>query len=127
MAVPIALRATVALTGRARTAALFSLVVVLTTLALTYSRGGLLVLVLMVGVLVAVGPDRLKLLAVGGMALLGAAPAVLCVLLLDDLRPTACRHPRAPAKACCLRSRWPAGSPSHSCSAGGCGGAVTCG
>ena len=86
MAVPIGLRAATTLTGRARTAALLSLVVVLTTLALTYSRGGLLVLVVMVGLLVAVGPDRLKLLATGAVALLGAAPAVVCVLLRDDLK-----------------------------------------
>ena len=86
MAVPIGLRATLTLAGRARTAALLSLVVVLTTLALTYSRGGLLALAVMVGLLVAVGPDRLKLLALTGVALLGAAPAVLCVLLLDDLK-----------------------------------------
>ncbi len=86
MAVPIGLRATVSLTGRARTAALLSLVVVLTTLALTYSRGGLLVAVAMVGLLVAMGPDRLRLLAVSAIALLGAAPAVLCVLALEDLR-----------------------------------------
>jgi hypothetical protein len=86
MAVPIGLRAVVTLTGRARTAALLSLVVVLATLALTYSRGGLLVLAVMVGLLVAVGPDRLRLLAVGGVALLGAAPAVVCVVLLDDLK-----------------------------------------
>jgi len=86
MAVPIGLRATVTLAGRGRTVALLSLVVVLTTLALTYSRGGLLVLVVMVGLLVGMGPDRLRLLAVGGVALLGAAPAVVCVLLLDDLK-----------------------------------------
>ena len=86
MAVPIGLRAAVTLAGRARAIALLSLVVLLTTLALTYSRGGLLVLVAMLGLLVAVGPDRLKLLAVGAVALLGAAPAVVCVLLLDDLR-----------------------------------------
>src|SRR5680860_1095467 len=86
MAVPIGLRAAVTLAGRARTAALLSLVVVLATLALTYSRGGLLVLAVMVGLIVAVGPDRLKLLAVGGVALLGAAPAVVCVVLLDDLK-----------------------------------------
>ena len=86
MAVPIGLRATVALSGRARTAALLSLVTVLTTLALSYSRGGLLVAVLMVGLLLAIGPDRLRLAAFGGVALLGAVPAVLCVLLLDDLK-----------------------------------------
>jgi len=86
MAVPLGLRASVTLAGRARTGALLSLVVVLTTLALTYSRGGLLVLVVMVGLVVALGPDRLRLLATGAVALLGAAPAVVCVLLLDDLK-----------------------------------------
>jgi hypothetical protein len=48
-------------------------------LYLTYSRGGLLSLVVAVGILVALSPDRLWLLATAAIGVLGALPAVLAV------------------------------------------------
>ena len=63
VAVPIAMRAVTELRYRllARTAAAMALIVLLTTLALTYSRGGLLVLVAAAWLMIGLGPERLRL------------------------------------------------------------------
>ena len=63
VAVPLAMRAVVELRYRpaARVAAAMALVLLLTTLALTYSRGGLIVLVAAAALTIALGPERLRL------------------------------------------------------------------
>ena len=100
MAVPIGLRATVALSGRARTAALFSLVTVAHhagphLLPRGPAGGGA-----DGGRGAGGGPRPAAAAAFGGVALLGAAPAVVCVLLLDDLKTdglsASARTPRRP-------------------------------
>ena len=90
LAVPVAVRAAADLerSARFRVTALVALVLLLTTLALTYSRGGLLVLVAALALLVAIGPDRLTLAAVAGIGILGCAPAVLVGVMRDDLTST---------------------------------------
>ncbi len=87
LGVPLALRAAVEARDRlrARAAAHFALVVLLLTLGLTYSRGGLLALVVAVGILVAIGPERWRLAATAGIGLVGALPAFLFAIASDDL------------------------------------------
>lgn len=87
IAVPLAMRvgAEPRYAARARLAGVASLVLLLTTLALTYSRGGLLVLVAAVALAIALGPDRLRLAALLGAGLLGAVVPVLVTLIRDDL------------------------------------------
>jgi O-antigen ligase len=81
LAVPIALRAA---TDRRR-AALVAAVLLLTTIGLTYSRGGVACLVVAVALFLLIGPDRLRAAAVAGAALLGAAPALAIGFTRDDL------------------------------------------
>jgi hypothetical protein len=81
LAVPIALRAA---TDRRR-AALPAAVLLITTVGLTYSRGGVASLLVAVAVLLLVGPERLRLAAVAAAALLGAAPALAVGFTRDDL------------------------------------------
>ena len=87
LGVPLAIRAAVEARDRlrARAAAHFALVVLLLTLGLTYSRGGLLALVVAVGILVAIGPERGRLAATAGIGLVGALPAFLFAIASDDL------------------------------------------
>jgi len=87
LGVPIAVRAVVEARDhlRARAAAQVALVVLLLTLGLTYSRGGLLALVVAVGLLVAIGPERRRLAAVAATGLAGALPAFLFAVTSDDL------------------------------------------
>ena len=87
VAVPIAMRvgAAAGYGARARLAGVASLVLVLTTLALTYSRGGLLALVAAVALTIVLGPDRLRLGALLGAGILGAVPPVLVALVRDSL------------------------------------------
>jgi len=87
VAAPIAMRvaAEARYRARARLAGLASLVLVLTTLALTYSRGGLLVLVAAVALTIALGPERLRLGALFAAGIVGAVPPVLVTLVRDDL------------------------------------------
>jgi tetratricopeptide (TPR) repeat protein len=80
-AVPIALRAA---TDRRRLA-LVAAVVLLTTIGLTYSRGGVASLGVAVALFLLVGPDRLRAGAVAAAALLGAAPALAMGFTRDDL------------------------------------------
>ena len=85
-AVPLGLRvAADERKGRLRIAALVSLVIVLSTLALTYSRGGIAVMVIAVAVLIALGPDRLRLVCLSGVVILGALPGLMVAFLRDDL------------------------------------------
>ncbi len=87
MAVPIAARAGADLGGRmrGRVLAIVALVPLLTTIALTYSRGGLIVLAVALALLIGVGPDRLRLAAAVGAGLVGAVPPILVTFLSDDL------------------------------------------
>src|SRR4051812_45212015 len=81
LAVPVALRAT----ADRRRPALVAAVLLLTTIGLTYSRGGVACLVGAVALLVAIGPDRLRLAVVTAAAVLGAAPALAIGFTRDDL------------------------------------------
>jgi O-antigen ligase len=87
LAVPIALRAAADpwLESRWRLAALAAAIPLLTTLALTLSRGGMLVLLAAVLLLVAIGPDRLRLVAATGIALAGTIPAAALAIASNDL------------------------------------------
>lgn len=87
VAVPIAMRVVTELRYRTavRVGAAMSMVALLTTLALTYSRGGLLVLVAAVALIIGLGPERLRLAAALGAGLVGAVAPVLTAFLSDDL------------------------------------------
>ena len=87
LGVPVAVRAAVEAGDRlrARAAAHIALVVLLLTLGLTYSRGGLLALAVAVGALAAIGPERGRLAATAGIGLIGALPAFLFAITSDDL------------------------------------------
>ncbi|MDX6667441.1 MAG: hypothetical protein QOK04_821, partial [Solirubrobacteraceae bacterium] len=78
LAVPVAIQAA-AKPGqgrRARAAAVVALALLLTTIGLTYSRGGVAALAVVVLVLLAAGPDRLRTAAVAAAGVIGAAPAL---------------------------------------------------
>ncbi len=62
-----------------------ALLVLVSTLALTYSRGGIAVMVLAVIVLVAAGPDRLRVACLAGIVVVGVVPGLLVAFLRDDL------------------------------------------
>jgi hypothetical protein len=81
LAMPIALRAA----AERRRPALPVAVLLLTTIGLTYSRGGVASLVVAVAALLMFGPDRLRVAAVGAAAVLGAAPALAIGFVRDDL------------------------------------------
>ena len=70
---------------RWRTFSLVSLVVLLVTLGLTYSRGGILSLLVALAVLVAIGPDRLRLTAYAVLGMAAAVPAYVVAVVRDDL------------------------------------------
>ena len=70
---------------RWRTFSLVALVVLLVTLGLTYSRGGILSLLVALAVLVAIGPDRLRLTAYTVLGIAAAVPAYLVAVVRDDL------------------------------------------
>ena len=72
-------------TSRLRTFALVALVLVLVTLGLTYSRGGILSLLVAVVALIAIGPDRRRLLAYGLLGAIAAVPAYVVAIVRDDL------------------------------------------
>ncbi len=55
------------------------------TLGLTYSRGGILSLLVALAVLVAIGPDRLRLAAYAVLGIVAAVPAYLVAVVRDDL------------------------------------------
>jgi hypothetical protein len=87
LAVPIAIRAA----GERdrvrplRAVALVVLVLLLTTAALTYSRGGFAALVVALAVLLAIGPERVHVLFVTAAGALGAAPALAVGFAREDL------------------------------------------
>ena len=62
-----------------------ALVLLLVTLGLTYSRGGILALLVALAVLVAIGPDRLRLTAYSVLGAAAAVPAYLVAVVRDDL------------------------------------------
>ena len=81
LAVPVALRAA----ADRRRLALPTAVLLLTTIGLTYSRGGVAALVVAVAVVLIVGPERLRVAATAAAALIGAAPALAVGFTRDDL------------------------------------------
>src|SRR3954447_2426741 len=81
LAIPAALRAA----AERHRAALVAAVLLLTTVGLTYSRGGVAVLIIALIVLLGIGPDRLRLAALAAAAVLGAAPALAIGFARDDL------------------------------------------
>ncbi|MFL5894019.1 MAG: O-antigen ligase family protein [Thermoleophilaceae bacterium] len=87
LAVPIALRAAAgAARGRTgRAAAVVSLVLLLTTIGLTYSRGGFAALAVAVIVMLALGPERLRTAAVAAAGAVGTAPALIVAFTRHDL------------------------------------------
>ncbi|HYH57857.1 MAG TPA: O-antigen ligase family protein [Thermoleophilaceae bacterium] len=70
---------------RARSLSTVALVLVLVTLGLTYSRGGILATLVALGALVAMGPDRLRLTAHAALGIAAAVPAYLVAVVRDDL------------------------------------------
>ena len=93
LAVPIAACAAAEPVRRraGRDAAVVSLVLLLTTIGPTYSRGGFAALAVALIVLLAVGPARLRTAAVVAAGIVGAAPALVVGFtrpdLTDDLVP----------------------------------------
>jgi hypothetical protein len=87
LAAPIAVRvaADPDATDRLRTLSVISLVVLLVTLGLTYSRGGVLSVLIALAVLVAIGPDRLRLAGYTGLGIAAAVPAYAVAVVRDDL------------------------------------------
>jgi hypothetical protein len=87
LAVPIAVQtaADPARGRRGRAAAVIALVLLLTTIGLTYSRGGVAVLAVALIVLLALGPDRLRAAAVAAAGVIGAAPALAVGFTRSDL------------------------------------------
>jgi hypothetical protein len=87
LAGPIAVRTTAdpEASPRWRTFSLVALVVLLVTLGLTYSRGGILSLLVALAVLIAIGPDRLRLTAYTVLGIAAAVPAYLVAVVRDDL------------------------------------------
>jgi O-antigen ligase len=87
LGVPVALRFATArgVAARWRIASLVALFVLLCTLGMTYSRGGVLALVVAVAVATIAGGARLPGLAAAGTALLAAAPVLVIAWTLDGL------------------------------------------
>lgn len=87
LGVPIAVRtaADLASSARRRAFAMGSLVILLITLMLTYSRGGILALVAGLAILSVLSSDRLRLAAMIGAGVLGAFPGVLVGVTSGDL------------------------------------------
>jgi hypothetical protein len=81
LALPVALRAA----SERRRPALVVAVLLLTTVGLTYSRGGVGALVVALAVLLALGPDRLRLGTAAAAAVIGAAPALAVGFTRHDL------------------------------------------
>src|SRR3954470_1421968 len=87
MAVPIALRAAAggARSESGRLVGFLALVPLLATTILTYSRGGIVVLVAALAVQMAMSPDRARLVAFTGAGLLAAVPVTVVGLSSHDL------------------------------------------
>ena len=84
---PIAVRAAADpdASRRVRMLSIASVVLLLVTLGLTYSRGGILALLAALALLVAIGPDRLRLAAYAVLGVAGAVPAYVVAVVRDDL------------------------------------------
>ncbi len=108
VAVPIAMRAVTELRYRlvARIAAAMAMTVLLTTLALTYSRGGLLVLVAAAALTIGFGPERLRLGAALAAGVAGAVLPVLTVFLIDDLTTDGLSVSARTGDGLCWPRRW---------------------
>jgi hypothetical protein len=85
LAVPVAIRVATERTRRMSTAALVALVLLLVTIALTYSRGGIAALAIAVIALLAAGPDRVRALVAALAGVIGAAPALAVGFTRHDL------------------------------------------
>lgn len=87
MAVPIAVRTAgePARGPRARAAATACLVLLITTIGLTYSRGGFAALAVVMAVLVAAGPERLRTAALAAAGALGSALPLAVGFMREDL------------------------------------------
>ena len=87
MGAPVALRLVVDQDRRTvwRALSLTALFVLVTCLAVTYSRGSVLALACALAVLVACSPDRLRLLAASGMVGLAAIPVIAVAYSRDGL------------------------------------------
>ena len=70
---------------RFRSLSLVILLLLLVTLGLTYSRGGILALLVAVAVLVAIGPDRVRLATYALLGVAAALPAYAVAVIRDDL------------------------------------------
>ena len=81
LAVPVALR----VAADRRRAGLIAAVLLVTTIGLTYSRGGVASLVVALAMLLVAGPDRLRTGLAAAAAVIGAAPALAVGFARDDL------------------------------------------
>jgi O-antigen ligase len=70
---------------RRRALASVALVLLLVTLGLTYSRGGIAALVVSLGLLIAIGPERLRLASYSALGAACAVPAYAVAIVRDDL------------------------------------------
>lgn len=70
---------------RLRGFSVVALLMLLVTIGLTYSRGGILSLLAALAVLIAIGPDRLRLAAYTGLGVAAAVPAYVVAVVRDDL------------------------------------------
>jgi O-antigen ligase len=87
LAGPIAVRtaADPGASPRWRTFSLVALVVLMVTLGLTYSRGGILALLIALAALAAIGPDRLRIVAYSVLGAAAGVPAYVVAIVRDDL------------------------------------------
>jgi O-Antigen ligase len=87
LAVPIAIQvaADERFSARARMAGLLSLLPLLLAVALTYSRGGIAVMVIAVAVQVGLARERMKLVAFAAVGAVAVVPALLVAVMRDDL------------------------------------------
>jgi O-antigen ligase len=87
LAVPVGLQAAAdgRYSPRRRMAALLALLPLLLTIALTYSRGGIAVLVVALVVQIALARDKWRLAAHAGVAAAAIVPALLVAVMRDDL------------------------------------------
>ncbi len=87
MAVPTAVRLAIdeARSDRLRLAALFGVFLLLSTMAMTYSRGGILGLATAIGVILVLGQDRIRALIALALAALAAAPVIAIDFGRDSL------------------------------------------
>ena len=105
-----------------RWASVAAMPAVLLTLYFTYSRGGLLALVVAAGCLIALSRDRLWLLATLAIGALGALPAVLAVQARRDLADNVATQATVDQGVTVLADPARAASPLRCCCSRGCAG-----